>query len=111
MGKDILSARERAISIEIHVNSAIIKIARSHLYPEAPMNITYDRQMDKMEIMNGVANPETVESLSLEKRHAFMALHLKQRRRLLAAQAEAMVAHYQQYPEWQELLTGDILDY
>ena len=48
---------------------------------------------------------------SLEQRRAFMKLPIAERRRILAQQAEAMVAHYQQNQEWKELLTGDIIEY
>ncbi|MBD1921412.1 hypothetical protein H6F77_09955 [Microcoleus sp. FACHB-831] len=44
-------------------------------------------------------------------RREFMKLPLEERRRILASQAEAMLAHYQQDREWQELQTGDLIDY
>jgi len=40
-----------------------------------------------------------------------MKLPLEERRRILAEQAEVMLLHYQQYKEWQELQTGDLIDY
>ncbi|WP_256871708.1 hypothetical protein [Nostoc sp. TCL26-01] len=40
-----------------------------------------------------------------------MKLPLEERRRILAEQAEQMLLHYQQDKEWQELETGDLLDY
>ena len=54
---------------------------------------------------------EEQQSISLKQRHAFMKLPLAERRRILAQQAEAMVAHYQQNQEWKEPLTGDIIEY
>lgn len=54
---------------------------------------------------------ESQQSLTLAQRRAFMQLPLQERRRILAEQAEAMMEHYQQDTEWQELLAGDILDY
>ncbi|MEO0825171.1 MAG: hypothetical protein AAFV72_14895 [Cyanobacteria bacterium J06635_1] len=50
-------------------------------------------------------------SLTLEDRRAFLKQPLAERRRILAAQAEAMQTHYKQNPEWQELMAGDIVDY
>ncbi len=44
-------------------------------------------------------------------RREFMKLSLEERRRILAEQAEQMLLHYQQNKEWQELETGDLLDY
>ncbi|MCU0543865.1 MAG: hypothetical protein MUE44_17080 [Oscillatoriaceae cyanobacterium Prado104] len=48
--------------------------------------------------------------LSLEQRLAFLKLPLEQRRLIMASQAEAMLAHYQENTEWQELMAGDIID-
>ncbi|BBD58496.1 hypothetical protein NIES2109_12710 [Nostoc sp. HK-01] len=44
-------------------------------------------------------------------RREFMKLSLEERRRILAEQAERMLLHYEQNKEWQELETGDLLDY
>ncbi|MBW4683972.1 MAG: hypothetical protein KME40_02490 [Komarekiella atlantica HA4396-MV6] len=44
-------------------------------------------------------------------RREFMKLPLAERRRILAQQAELMLVHYQQDKEWQELQTGDLIDY
>jgi hypothetical protein len=49
--------------------------------------------------------------LTLQERYAFLKLPLAERRRILAEQAEAMQAHYQQNPEWKELMAGDIVEY
>jgi hypothetical protein len=45
------------------------------------------------------------------KPSAFMQLPLEQRRRILAAQAEAMVEHYEQDTEWRKFQGGDIIEY
>ena len=39
-----------------------------------------------------------------------MKLPIEERRRILAEQAEAMLLHYQQNKEWQELQTWDLID-
>jgi hypothetical protein len=44
-------------------------------------------------------------------RREFMKLPLEERRRILAEQAKLMLLHYQQDKEWQELETGDLIDY
>jgi hypothetical protein len=36
---------------------------------------------------------------------------MAERRQILESQAEIMISHYQQDAEWQELMTGDIIDY
>jgi hypothetical protein len=44
-------------------------------------------------------------------RRSLLKMPLEQRRQILAQQAEKMVEHYQQNPEWKELGAGDILEY
>ena len=44
-------------------------------------------------------------------RREFMQLPLEERRNILAKQAEAMLLHYQEDREWQELEAGDLIDY
>ncbi len=57
-------------------------------------------------------NSITVEqSPSLRQRLAFLKLPMDKRRHILEGQADKMLIHYQQDPEWQELMTGDIIDY
>lgn len=51
------------------------------------------------------------QALTLSQRQAFLKLPLEERRRILAEQAEAMVAHYEQNPEGRELQGGDIFKY
>ncbi len=43
-------------------------------------------------------------------RREFMQLPLEERRNILAKQAEAMLQHYQEDREWQELEAGDLID-
>ena len=51
------------------------------------------------------------QSLSLEQRLAFLKLPITERRRILESQAETMLNYYQQDSEWQELMSGDIINY
>jgi hypothetical protein len=50
-------------------------------------------------------------NLSLEQRLGFLKLPISERRRILKDQTEKMVTHYQENSEWQELMSGDIIDY
>jgi hypothetical protein len=45
-----------------------------------------------------------------KSRRSLLKMPLEQRRQILAQQAEKMVEHYQQNPEWKELGAGDILE-
>jgi hypothetical protein len=51
------------------------------------------------------------QTLSLDQRLAFFRLPIVERRRILTSQAEAIIDHYQQDSEWQELMAGDIINY
>ena len=51
------------------------------------------------------------QTLSLDERLALLKLPIVERRRILASQAEAIIDHYQQDSEWQELMSGDIINY
>jgi hypothetical protein len=70
-----------------------------------------------VEIAIIISEPAVAESsaeektLTLEQRQDFFKLPMSERRRILETQAEAMLAHYQQDSEWQELMAGDIIDY
>jgi hypothetical protein len=70
-----------------------------------------------VEIVIIISEPAVAESsaeeqtLTLEQRQDFLKLPMSERRRILETQAEAMLAHYQEDSEWQELMAGDIIDY
>jgi hypothetical protein len=70
-----------------------------------------------VEIVIIISEPAVTESsaeeqtLTLEQRQDFLKLPMSERRRILETQAEAMLAHYQEDSEWQELMAGDIIDY
>jgi predicted DNA-binding antitoxin AbrB/MazE fold protein len=54
-----------------------------------------------------------IAALPLENisRQEFMQLPLEERRTILAKQAERMLSYYQEDKEWQELETGDLIEY
>lgn len=58
-----------------------------------------------------MASATETEPLTLDERRSLLQQPLAERRRLLAEQANAMETHYNQNPEWQELMAGDIVDY
>ena len=47
---------------------------------------------------------------SLHQRQAFLNRPLEERSQILAQQAEALLTHYQEDPEWRTLMVGDIID-
>ena len=54
---------------------------------------------------------ETAAPLTLIQRRAFFKLPLAERQKMLAAQAEKMVTHYETDPEWNELGSTEIVEY
>ena len=56
-------------------------------------------------------SPDKEQNLSLKQHQDFLKLPIAERRSILESQAETMLTHYQQNSEWQELMTGDIIDY
>ena len=59
-----------------------------------------------------ISTTETMEDdLTLETRLTFLKKPLAERRRIMAAQADAMQTHYEQNSDWRELMTGDIIEY
>ena len=90
---------------------------------ESSFAATTDEQWDQMAAMvrqSSIA-PQSkpadilakIAALPLENisRQEFMQLPLEERRTILAKQAERMLPHYQKDREWQELETGDLIDY
>jgi hypothetical protein len=46
----------------------------------------------------------------LSQRRAFLQRPIEERRQILAQQAESLLKHYQEDPEWRSLMAGDIID-
>ncbi len=62
-------------------------------------------------VLSDTSSCNEEQNLSLEQRIAFLKLPISERRRILESQAEKMFTHYQQNSEWQDLMSGDIIDY
>jgi hypothetical protein len=45
----------------------------------------------------------------LSQRQAFLRRPIEERRQILAQQAESLLTHYQEDPEWRALMAGDII--
>ncbi|MBD2498471.1 hypothetical protein [Nostoc sp. FACHB-280] len=67
--------------------------------------LTSEIENTQIETKSISVKPQTI------NRREFMKLSLEERQRILAEQAEQMLLHYEQNKEWQELETGDLLDY
>ncbi|MEB3827894.1 DUF2283 domain-containing protein [Phormidium sp. CCY1219] len=89
--------------VRLEILNASQRIANSHM-------VEYSVILPKGE-SNSRPVTEESKTLSLSDRRTFMQLPLAERRRILAAQAEAMVEHYERDTEWRELQGGDIIDY
>jgi hypothetical protein len=76
-------------------------------------NLTEGRTVEVVIIISEPSNSifsEKEESLSLEERKAFLKLPIAERRRIMEAQAEKMLSHYEEDSKWKELMTGDIIE-
>ncbi|MEG4285744.1 hypothetical protein QUB68_21680 [Microcoleus sp. A006_D1] len=73
------------------------------------MKVVLDQRQKQIQ-----SNTQVLEIPSITKypsRREFIKLPIEERRRILAEQAEVMLSHYQEDREWQELQTGDLIDY
>ncbi|MCT7960724.1 DUF2283 domain-containing protein [Laspinema sp. D1] len=101
---------------------------REREQPDRILDYDKNGNLVRLKILNAsqrVSNPQRVEysvilpnpvteegkPLSLSDRLAFMQLPLEERRRILAAQSEAMIEHYEQDTEWREFQGSDIIAY
>jgi hypothetical protein len=50
---------------------------------------------------------EALPTVGLSQRQSFLQLPLEERRRIFAEQAEALLTHYQEDPEWRDVMAGD----
>ena len=58
-----------------------------------------------------LAPPQTnIQTDRLSQRRAFLQRPIEERRQILAQQAESLLTHYQEDPEWRSLMAGDIID-
>lgn len=72
---------------------------------------------NRSEYINKLLRKQLIESSEIAKKpnnindaRVFMKLPVEERRCLLAKQSEAMLSHYQEDNEWQELQTWDLMD-
>ncbi|XWK91005.1 MAG: hypothetical protein U7127_13455 [Phormidium sp.] len=72
---------------------------------------------NRSEYINHLLRKQLIESSEMAEKpnnindpRVFMKLPVEERRRLLAKQSEAMLSHYQEDNEWQELQTWDLMD-
>ena len=54
---------------------------------------------------------KSTETYNLASRRAFLRLPIPERRKILAAQAEKMITHYEADPEWLELQNTEFVEY
>jgi hypothetical protein len=63
---------------------------------------------DEQTLLQQQLTPPQNERLS--QRRAFLQRPIEERRQILAQQAETLLTHYQEDPEWRTLMAGDIID-
>jgi hypothetical protein len=56
-------------------------------------------------------DPASLNPLTLAERRALLQLPLQTQQHILAEQANRAIEHYEQDTQWQEFLSGDIIEY
>jgi Mg/Co/Ni transporter MgtE len=89
-------------------------LLQQYLREERPEEIYQNLQASKREEENGgltfSTNIDELKQQNISRRE-LMKLPIEERQKILAAQSEEMLEHYQQNQEWQELQAGDLIDY
>jgi len=73
--------------------------AKTEIFPRVEKSVTLTQSSEIQPKSNNITDARVL-----------MKLPIEERRRILAEQAEAMLLHYQQNKEWQELQTWDEID-
>ncbi|MBT9317597.1 hypothetical protein [Leptothoe spongobia] len=108
-----LSHTEKLLLLQILVQE-LIKAEDIHtesISSNQTIDGTYKLVKDTLPIESPIVSEQSIASLTLQERQNFLKQPLEERQQLLAQQAEAMADHYVQNTEWQELSTGDIVEY
>lgn len=71
----------------------------------------YQRLSTSTNKMSNLDDNPSETDLSLEQRLQILKLPPKQRAKILSESAEAMLSHYENDTQWQELSGGDFLEY
>ncbi|WP_236721461.1 hypothetical protein [Trichormus sp. NMC-1] len=89
-------------------------LLQQYLREERREEIYQNLQSAKREKENGEltfsANIDELKEQNISRRE-LMKLPIEERQKILAAQSDLMLEHYQQNQEWQELEAGDLIDY
>ncbi|MDM3851401.1 MAG: hypothetical protein PT119_15825 [Aphanizomenon gracile PMC627.10] len=89
-------------------------LLQQYLREERCEEISQNLQSAKREKENGEltfsVNIDELKEQNISRRE-LIKLPIEERKRILASQSDLMLEHYQQDKEWQELQTGDLIDY
>jgi hypothetical protein len=83
----------------------------AHQQGRSPEEIVTQAVISYLQTQASSSDRPPTPPLSLHQRREFLKLPRQERRRILQAQAEALSTHYQNDSEWQELQTGDLIEY
>ena len=89
-------------------------LLQQYLREERREEIYQHLQAAKREEENGELTFSTnIDELKQQflSRRELIKLPIEERKKILASQSDLMLEHYQQDKEWQELQTGDLIDY
>jgi hypothetical protein len=89
-------------------------LLQQYLREERREEIYQNLQAAKGEEENGeLTFSKNIDELKQQfiSRRELIKLPIEERKKILASQSDLMLEHYQQDKEWQELQTGDLIDY
>jgi len=89
-------------------------LLQQYLREEGREEIYQNLQSVKQEEENAeLTFSENIDELKQQfiSRRELIKLPIEERKKILALQSDLMLEHYQQDKEWQELQTGDLIDY
>ena len=97
---------EEKLQIQLLLQQYLREEGREEIY----QNLQSVKQEEENAELTFSENIDELKQKFLSRRE-FIKLPIEERKKILASQSDLMLEHYQQDKEWQELQTGDLIDY
>jgi hypothetical protein len=108
---DVLEAiKGFSIEEKLQIQLLLQQYLREERREEIYQNLQNAKREEENSELTFSANVDELKQQFLSRRE-LIKLPLEERKKILASQSDLMLEHYQQDTEWQELQTGDLIDY
>lgn len=97
---------EEKLQIQLLLQQYLREERREEIY----QNLQNAKREEENSELTFSANVDELKQQFLSRRE-LIKLPIEERKKILASQSDLMLEHYQQDKEWQELQTGDLIDY